>query len=325
MTSSRHSKVDYLRVSVTDRCNFQCKYCVPPWGRHFLPQSEILTYEEIAEIVRCFKEIGLNSVRLTGGEPLIRKKLENLVLTLNEMGLEDISLTTNGFFLEEKARVLFDSGLRRVNISIDSLKEEKFSYLTGVDALKKVIRGLEKALEVGFSPVKVNVVFIKGFNDDEIEDFIKFSEAFGVEVRFIELMPVGGKFFSSRHFLSVDKIKELVESKYGKLIPAKTFKKGPSKSYRVPGTNAIIGFIPSVSRHFCATCNRLRLTSDGKLRFCLMRDEEIDLKSLLRSGDYSREKLLEILKNAVKIKKNFTGISALKGSGCERAMFTIGG
>ncbi|TCK06248.1 GTP 3',8-cyclase MoaA [Phorcysia thermohydrogeniphila] len=321
-------KINYLRVSVTDRCNFRCRYCVPEGTKEFIPHSEILRYEEIAEIVGIFYEFGVNSVRLTGGEPLVRRGLENLILQIKERGIGEVSLTTNGFLLSEKAKLLKSCGLDRVNISIDTLDPEKFAYITGTKnkgALSKVIEGLETSLEAGLTPVKVNTVLIRGFNDSEVEDFIRFSENYEVEVRFIELMPVGGEFFTKENFIPASEIKRFIEERFGKLIPVKTRKKGPAKSFRIEGTQAVVGFISSVSEHFCNSCNRLRLTSDGKLRLCLMKDREIDLKSILRSPVYSRELLKKVILEALVEKRSVNGIEALRSLGCHRKMFTIGG
>ena len=301
---------------------------MPEGKKEFIPHPEILRYEEIAEIVRVFSEFGVTSVRLTGGEPLVRKGLESLIYQLKEIdGIREVSLTTNGFFLGEKAEELKEAGLNRVNVSLDTLDPEKFSYITKSDggALYRVLRGIERAKEAGLNPVKLNTVLIKGFNDDEIEEFVRFSADFGVEVRFIELMPVGGQFFSRENFIPVSYVRELLEEKFGKLEPVKTVKMGPAKSFRVGDTGAVVGFIPSVSQHFCSECNRVRLTSDGKLRLCLMSDRELDLKSVLRSPVYSREALRRVVAGALLLKRSVDGIEALESLGCSRKMFTIGG
>lgn len=321
-------RITYLRVSITDRCNFRCKYCMPEGVKEFIPHPEILSYEEITQIVRAFANFGVSSVRLTGGEPLVRKRVEALMRQLAEIeGIDDLSITTNGFLLKEKARALKEAGLKRVNVSVDTLDPEKFSYITGAPkgALHRVIEGIEEALAAGLNPVKVNTVLINGFNDGEVEEFLKFSEKYGVEVRFIELMPVGGKFFSHENFIPISQIKKLIEERFGRLIPAKTFKKGPAKSFRVEGTGALIGFIPSVSEHFCGQCNRVRLTSDGKLRLCLMSDREVDLKGVLRAPDFTPEKLERVIRGALLMKSGINGIEALESLGCSRKMFTIGG
>lgn len=320
--------ISYLRVSVTDRCNFRCRYCMPEGKKEFIPHPEILRYEEIAEIVWVFSQFGVKSIRLTGGEPLVRKGLESLIYQLKEIdGIREVSLTTNGFFLGEKAEVLKEAGLNRVNVSLDTLNPEKFSYITKADegALYRVLKGIEKAKETGLNPVKLNTVLIKGFNDNEIEEFVRFSADFGIEVRFIELMPVGGQFFSRENFIPISYVKEFLEEKFGRLEPVKTVKMGPAKSFRVGDTGAVVGFIPSVSQHFCSECNRVRLTSDGKLRLCLMSDREIDLKSVLRSPAYSRELLRKTIAGALLLKRNVDGIEALESLGCSRKMFTIGG
>ena len=320
--------ISYLRVSVTDRCNFRCKYCMPEGVKEFIPHPEILRYEEISLIVKAFSKLGVDSVRLTGGEPLVRKGIESFISDLSQIdGISDISLTTNGYFLSEKASLLKEAGLRRVNVSIDTLDPEKFSFITGSSksSLFRVIDGVSAAIESNLNPVKVNTVLIKGFNDSEIEEFVKFSDEFQVEVRFIELMPVGGKFFSQENFIPVSEIREKIEAIYGPLEPYKNYKKGPAKSFKVPGTKAVIGFIPSISEHFCHECNRVRLTSDGKLRLCLMSDREINLKELIRSPDFSFDKLLNVLKGALLLKQKVNGIEALESLGCSRKMFTIGG
>ena len=320
--------ITYLRVSVTDRCNFRCKYCMPEGVREFIPHPEILRYEEISKIVKAFSFLGVNSVRLTGGEPLVRKGIESLIEELSSIeGITDISVTTNGYFLSEKARSLKSAGLKRVNVSLDTLNPEKFSFITGAPpgALSKVLEGIRAALEAGLRPVKINTVLIRGFNDSEIEDFVELSRELGVEVRFIELMPVGGRFFSRDNFIPVSEIKELLARKFGPLIPYKTFKKGPASSFRVSQTGAVVGFIPSVSQHFCHECNRVRLTSDGKLRLCLMSDREIDLKAVLRSPDFDFQRLINTIRGALLLKRGIDGVEALESLGCSRKMFTIGG
>ncbi len=319
-------KISYLRISVTDRCNFRCRYCMPEGKREFIPHLEILRYEEITEIVTVFQEFGIDYVRLTGGEPLIRKGIESLIYQLAETGIKEISLTTNGSLLKEKAKRLKEAGLNRVNISIDTLNNEKFQYITGGGNLNRVIEGVEAALEQELKPVKINTVLIRGFNDSEIESFLLFSERYGVEVRFIELMPVGGREFSRENFIPVKEIKEKVLRNFGELIPARTKKHGPASSFRVEGTNALIGFIPSISEHFCNSCNRVRLTSDGKLRLCLMNDrEEINLKEVIRSKNYRRHLLKKAVAEALIKKQGIDGIEALRSIGCSRKMFSIGG
>ncbi len=318
------TKITYLRISVTDRCNFRCKYCMPLGIKQFIPHEEVLRYEEIVQIVRTFSEFGIKAVRITGGEPLVKKRIETLIEKIRQIPeIEDISMTTNGYKLKEMAYTLKNAGLDRVNVSIDSLNKGKFEFITGIDGLDKVIEGIEEAKKQGLNPVKVNTVLIRGFNDNEIEDFVLFSEKFGVDVRFIELMPVGGEFFSREHFMPATEMKEKVETLFGKLEPISGKGNGPAKLFKVEGTGARIGFITAISDHFCDSCNRLRLTSDGKLRLCLMRDDEIDLKSIIRGQN--PEKLREAIKTALLRKSKVNGIEALKKLGCDRKMFTIGG
>ncbi len=301
---------------------------MPDRNRELLPREEVLTYEEVSEIVSVFSEFGIRAVRLAGGEPLVRRGIEKLILQIKEIeGIEEVSITTNGFMLGFKAGILKKAGLDRVNISLDTLNPDKFAFITrtSIEAFYRVLEGIEKAKEEELNPVKINTVLIKGFNDSEIEDFVRFSIDYGVEVRFIELMPVGGEFFSGGNFVPVSYVRNLLEEKFGKLESVETVKMGPARSFRVADTGAVVGFISSISQHFCSECNRLRLTSDGKLRLCLMLDEEVDLKSVLRSAEYSRDLLREKIREALVRKKSVNGIKALESLGCSRKMFTIGG
>ncbi|WP_456435144.1 GTP 3',8-cyclase MoaA [Thermovibrio ammonificans] len=322
------AKVNYLRVSVTDRCNFRCRYCMPEGVREFISHKELLTYEEITEIVKTFAQFGVNSVRLTGGEPLIRRGVENLVSLLSEVpGITEITATTNGFLLKEKAGELKKRGLKRVNVSLDTLDPKKFAFITGTTekALRQVIEGIREAKRVGLTPVKINTVVIRGFNDTEVLDLVAFAAEEGVEIRFIEVMPVGGPFFSKERFVPLQEVKEKVERAFGSLKPVKVKKQGPAKSFKPENLNVSVGFIPSVSEHFCDSCNRLRLTSDGKLRLCLMSEREIDLKSIIRSEGYRPHHLKLAVAQALLAKSAVNGVEALESLGCSRKMFTIGG
>jgi cyclic pyranopterin phosphate synthase len=310
MLKDKHGReINYLRISVTDRCNFKCIYCLSKGKWNWIPHEEILRFEEIEEIVRFSCGVGVRRVRLTGGEPLVRKDIEVLVSMLSRIsGLEDLSLTTNGYFLEDMADTLKKAGLKRLNISIDTLDPEKFEKLTGKPALKKVLAGLERALEVGFNPVKINVVVIKGFNDDEVVNLARLSLELPVEVRFIEFMPVGkNSLWSEEHIVSIDEIK-LKLTEEGNLIPAEKIGGGPAEVWKWEGAKGKVGFISPISHHFCHTCNRMRITADGKLRPCLFSDIEIDLKQALREKKAS---LKELFTKALELKplkhhKNFT-------------------
>ncbi len=301
--------IEYLRISITDRCNFNCIYCQSkkPWK--WLSSEEILSFEEIEEIARVSSELGVKRIRLTGGEPLLRKNVEVLIKKLSQIaGIEDLSLTTNGYFLEEKALILKAAGLKRINISLDTLKREKFKKLTGKDELNKILRGIEKALEVGFNPIKINVVVIKGFNDEEIIDLAKLSLDKPLEVRFIEFMPIGkNPLWNESKVFYIAEVKRILES-FKKLEPVISVGGGPAKSYRWEGALGKIGLISPLSEHICKNCNRMRITADGRLRPCLFSDFEIDLKSALRERKTSLKKIFELAlkKKPEKGLKNFT-------------------
>ncbi len=288
LSDSFQRPINYLRISVTDRCNLRCVYCMPPQGITLWPHSEILRYEEIEAIVRVAAGLGINKVRLTGGEPLVRSELPNLVGMLSGIeGLDDISLTTNGLLLGQYAAQLKEAGLRRVNISLDSLKRERFHQITRHDRLDDVLAGIEAAQEAGLEPVKINMVVMRGINEDEVLDFARLSIEKGWHVRFIELMPFG--MAESFIFVPCGEIQQRLLS-LGTLEPYLSSQgNGPAKYFQFPGTVGTVGFISPISDHFCIDCNRLRLTADGKLRPCLLSDEEVDIKKLLRSGASPQE------------------------------------
>lgn len=278
-------KIEYLRVSVTDRCNFKCIYCFTSQNWRWLPHTEILRFEEIEMIVKEASKLGIKRIRLTGGEPLLRKNIEFLIERLSRIpGIIDLSLTTNGFFLEEFGEKLKNAGIKRINISLDTLNKEKFKKLTGIQAFEKVLKGIDIALNLGFNPVKINVVVIKGFNDDEILDLAKLTLEKPLEVRFIEFMPIGkNNIWDEKKVITVKQIKSILE-KFEKLSPASSFGGGPAKVFKWENAIGKIGLISPVSEHFCDKCNRLRITPDGRLRPCLFSDYEINLKPILREG-----------------------------------------
>ncbi len=276
--------IDYIRISVTDRCNLHCRYCVDS-SASFIPHGEILRYEEMLRLVRIAAELGVSKVRLTGGEPLVRKGIPFLLSEISKIeSIKDISLTTNGFFLGQKVLELKEAGLARVNISLDSLKRERFAYITGVDAFDEVLMSIEKAIYAGLQPIKINTVVIKAFNDDEILDFAKFAVTWGVEVRFIEFMPFGeSTLWDSSKIIPSSAIEETIRSVYS-LQPFVSKSRGPAKMFSFSEGRGKIGFISPVSSHICAECNRIRLTSHGMIRPCLFSDTEYDVKALLRGG-----------------------------------------
>jgi len=305
-------EISYLRVSITDRCNYRCIYCQSEKEFEFIPHQEILRFEEIVEIVQEAVNLGITKVRITGGEPLVREGIVNFIKQLRKIDrLEDISLTTNAFFLSEYAEKLKEAGLNRVNISLDSLQEEKYKKITRGGSLGKALKGISSALKAGLLPIKINTVLIRGINDDEVEDFVRLTLDRPLNIRFIEFMPSGEEVineFESK-FISVQEIKEKLIKKY-LLDPVKiSTANGPAKYYQIKGGQGTIGFITALSQHFCKTCNRIRLTSEGKLRPCLFSNMEVNIKQAIRklargkSEGFLRKKIIrDKLKEAVRLK-----------------------
>ncbi|GAV24946.1 cyclic pyranopterin phosphate synthase MoaA [Carboxydothermus islandicus] len=298
MLDSFNREINYLRISVTDKCNLNCNYCKPGNFKEFLP-GDILTFEEILEVVQAFLPLGLKKVRITGGEPLVRKNLLYLIENIAALpGIDDLALTTNGILFPRYAQDLKSAGLSRVNFSLDSLNPDKFRSITGGGELKNVLEAINLALELDLTPVKINTVLLRGVNLDELDAFIDFIFRYPVHWRFIELMPLNDREKWRQQFVSVKEILETLSGKYD-LKPGKTVGgSGPARYYEVPGALGTIGVISPLSNHFCEYCNRLRLTSTGKLRLCLAKNQEVDLKSLLRSG-ISQEELTGVLREAI--------------------------
>jgi cyclic pyranopterin phosphate synthase len=285
ISDSFQRPINYLRISVTDRCNLRCVYCMPEEGVTLMSHKDILTYEEIYTVAKVAAGMGINKVRLTGGEPLVRLALADLVKMLAGIeGIDDLSLTTNGILLAQHAAALKKAGLHRVNISLDTLKPERFRLITRCGELEDTLKGIAAAHVVGLEPVKINMVVMAGVNDDELIDFARKTIDNGWHVRFIEHMPVIADDPTFSRLFSVKEMRKRIET-LGKLEPWKVdVGNGPAKYFRLPGAKGTIGFITPVTEHFCFRCNRLRLTADGKLRPCLLSEEEIDLKETLRSG-----------------------------------------
>jgi len=285
LSDSFQRPINYLRISVTDRCNLRCIYCMPVEGIRLMSHGDVLTYEEINIIAKAAAELGINRIRITGGEPLARLGVPGLVHMIAQIdGIKDIALTTNGVLLARYATELKKAGLRRVNVSLDTLKQDKFEFITrSNENLGDVLQGIEMAKSVGLNPVKINVVVMYGVNDDELLDFANKTINDGWHVRFIELMPSAGASTIASQFVPVSEMRKRLEL-LGKLEPClPSAGNGPAKYFRFPHTSGTVGFITPVSEHFCFHCNRLRLTADGKLRPCLLADYELDLKSPLRS------------------------------------------
>lgn len=301
ISDSFQRPISYLRVSVTDRCNLRCVYCMPPGGIPLAPRAGILSYEEIATVVRVAAGMGIAKVRISGGEPLVREGLVELVGMISHIeGIDDVALTTNGVLLKEQAAGLAEAGLRRVNVSLDSLKRERVRDITGYDVLGDVLEGMEEARRVGLIPIKVNMVVMRGVNDDEIVDFALLSRE-GWHVRFIELMPLVNEGRKHTEFVSAGEIRERLSS-LGELVPcAAPTGNGPASYFQLPGAGGTVGFITPVSEHFCFKCNRLRLSADGKLLPCLLADEEIDLRDVLR-GEAPPEEIGKLILKAVAAK-----------------------
>lgn len=275
--------INYLRISVTDLCNLRCKYCMPEEGVPKVPHQDVLSIEEIEKIAKVFVNLGVNKIRLTGGEPLLRNGILDIVERIGKLkGLRDFAITTNGVLLKRYAKELKLRGLKRVNISLDTLDKKKYKYITRVGKLEDVIEGIEVAKQVGLTPVKINTVLIGGFNDNEIEDIIRLTQKEEIDVRFIELMPIGEAVkYEPEYFIS----NQIVLEKNPKLIKVERKDlSSPAVYYKLPDAKGRIGLINPISCKFCKYCNRVRLTAQGKLKLCLHSNNEIDLKEALRSG-----------------------------------------
>ena len=299
---------------------------MPEEGIPIIPHEEILTYEEILRIVRVFALEGISKIRLTGGEPLVRKGIVDFVSRLSQIKeIKDLSLTTNGILLKEFAQDLKKAGLKRINISLDSLKKERFFQITRKDNFERVWAGIEEALRVGLSPIKINMVAIQGLNDDEIESFARLTLSLPLIVRYIEYMPSGnGEEWRETDILTIPEIRNRLKN-VGRLTPISSDRwDGPAKRFQIEGAVGEIGLIGAVSSHFCDDCNRLRLTPDGKIRTCLFSDEEIDVKDLLRKGGSDRD-LKDRLLVALKNKPERHSINTHQFKKCQRNMSAIGG
>lgn len=315
MKDQYQREISYLRVSVTDLCNLRCRYCMPD-GVCQKTHADILSFEEITEIVTAAAQLGIRKVRITGGEPLVRRGVTDLCRMVAAVpGIEEVALTTNGLLLEKYARELKEAGVDRVNISLDTMDPEKYRYITGGGNLEGALRGIQAAFQAGLTPVKVNTVLIGGFNDDEIEAFVNLTRQRPIELRFIELMPMGGE-FGKEAYLPGDEVLRRVPE----LAPVETEKGGVARLYRLPDGKGKVGLISAVSRHFCATCNRLRLTSEGNLKPCLHSNQEIRVR-----GKHGEE-LLDTLRTAILEKPRMHGtLDAEHLSQAGRTMNTIGG
>ena len=279
----------------------RCTYCMPSEGFDSVAHANILTYEEILRIVRISNQIGVKKFRITGGEPLVRRGIVDLVKEMNSIDGVETTFTTNGLLLEEMAEALKEAGVKRLNISIDSLKPARFHKITLTNKLDKVLRGIEKAYQVGFNPIKLNVVAMKGFNDDEIMDFVDLAKDRPYHVRFIEFMPMRENSWDRDQFMACDEIENVIKNNLSQPLIAVHEKNSPSRDYSIDGYAGRVGLISPVSRHFCDSCNRIRLTSDGHIKSCLLREGEEDIKTAMREGA-SDEEVKFLISRAVILK-----------------------
>ena len=334
MTAASHPLIDSfgrmhnnLRISVTDRCNIRCFYCMPADNVQFLKRDKLLTFEEIVRFVRLFVPHGVNKLRLTGGEPLVRNELPKLVQMLSEIkGIKDIGITTNGILLAEQAEDLYRAGLRRLNVSLDALDPVKFKEITRREGYEKVLEGIEAAQRAGLDPIKINAVSIRGVTDSEIIPFGKFARESGCEVRFIEYMPLDADAAWEREkVLFASEIVNVLSKELQPLVAEENpDPRAPSTDYAFADGIGKIGFIPSVSQPFCEQCNRFRITADGKLRNCLFSLDEVDVKELLRSGA-DDEQIITAVRQSIQSKWAGHKINAKDFVQPQRTMHSIGG
>jgi cyclic pyranopterin phosphate synthase len=328
LTDSYGRRIKSMRISITDKCNFRCTYCMPAEGLPWLKKAEILSYEEIERIARVAVSMGIEQIRLTGGEPLVRRDVPELVRQLRQIeGLRSLSLTTNGILLKQQAAALADAGLTRINVSLDSLEREKFAKLTRRDQFSRVLEGLEELEKYpSIHPIKINAVAIRDFTEEEVLDFAELARRKAYVIRWIEFMPLDAdQIWRKEDILTGGEIKALIEQKYGPLVQIKTG--DPSETarrYTFSDGIGEVGFINPVSEPFCSSCDRIRLTADGQLRTCLFATEETDLRAVIRS-DASDDVLADTLRQAVwkKELKHYIGDKRFKRA--NRSMSMIGG
>ena len=316
-------RINYLRVSVTDRCNLRCIYCNPLGDCGLIERDEILTFEEIHRIVGLFAECGISKVRLTGGEPLVRKNIVHLVRELAAIaGIEDLALTTNGVLLETMAEELKAAGLNRVNVSVDSVERENYKRITEFDLLEKVTKGIYKAIEVGLMPVKINTVVLKGINEQDVAALARLSVEMPIAVRFIEYCPTSKSAKPGRFFIPNSQVRRSIESRFGPLAAAVMANaNGPAVYFKIKGAAGTVGFISGRTTVFCHLCNRLRLTSDGKIKPCLYSAYHYDVKEFIR-GDADDEQILALMKKIIAEKHRYT---KLNSPAVEFSMRNVGG
>ncbi|NFN86686.1 GTP 3',8-cyclase MoaA [Clostridium sporogenes] len=312
-------KINYLRISVTDRCNLRCIYCMPPEGVLKKDHDDIMRYEEIFNVVKIASLLGIDKIRFTGGEPLILKNIDKLIYNTSQLSsIKDIAMTTNAIFLEDRIDDLKKAGLKRVNISLDSLKKDKFKSITRGGDINKIFKGIEKSLLLGMTPIKINTVIMKGINDDEIDDFMNLTKEYPISVRFIELMPIGeGRKLYKESYISSEEI----ISKHRDFIPVKRDKSSTAILYKFKEAKENIGFISPMSCKFCSRCNRVRLTSEGTLKPCLHSEREVNIKDYVEN----EQALLSKMNEAIYNKPLEHHMIEEKESKSKKMMYQIGG
>ncbi|WP_195923196.1 GTP 3',8-cyclase MoaA [Clostridium tepidum] len=312
-------KINYLRVSVTDRCNLRCIYCMPPEGILKKDHNDIMRYEEIFNVIKTASLLGIDKVRFTGGEPLILKNIDKLIYNTSKISsIRDIAMTTNAVLLEDRVEDLKKAGLKRLNISLDSLKEDRFRSITRGGDINKVFKSIEKSLSIGMRPIKINTVIMKGINDDEIEEFMNLTKEYPISVRFIELMPIGeGRKLYKDSYMSSEEI----ISKNRDFIPVETDKSSTALLYKFKGSKENIGFISPMSCKFCSGCNRVRLTSEGTLKPCLHSEKEVNLRDYIENEQAILSKMNEVIYN----KPLEHHMIEEKESNSKKMMYQIGG
>lgn len=296
--------VDYVRISVTDRCDFRCVYCMSE-KMTFLPRQKVMSLEEIEQVAEAFVALGVNKIRLTGGEPLVRRGVEGLLQHLGglkEQGLKELVITTNGSQLTKQAATLKSAGVERINISLDSLDEDRFRRITRTGRLPQVLAGIDAAREQGFKSIKLNTVIMKNRNDDEVLDLVDFARDKGIDISFIEEMPLGNVDHDrAESYCSSDEVREIIESRYA-LNPASDRTGGPSRYFRMPDSDSLIGFISPHSHNFCSECNRVRVTVEGRLLLCLGNEHSVDLLGVMRRYPGDQQRLQQTIIDAMDLK-----------------------
>lgn len=326
LQDSFRRSINYMRISITDRCNLRCIYCMPPEGVPWIPHESVLTFEEIERIVRATATVGMRKIRITGGEPLVRRGAIQLVARLASIpGINDIAMTTNALLMPQFAKPLAQAGLQRINVSLDTLKPERFARITRCDCLEKVLEGIEAAERAGLAPIKINAVILRGVNDDEVVELARLTVDRPWHVRFIEAMPLGGNLpVEEDGYISAGEIMEALTA-LGKPEACEGPEgNGPARYFKIPGARGTVGVISPMSHFFCESCNRVRLSADGRLRLCLFDDEEIDLRTPLRRGATSEE-IVSIFRKAITTKPQRHHLKVGHSNCSLRALSQIGG